>query len=149
MSDTAFRVVEISVSAEEAARRAVVVRQWLAERGLVTLDDDNRVDVVVERVVHHAFGNYDPPSCPGCGAAVDDSAHHDLVEPWFSAGFEGSLTCVSCGLSTLAGDLVGPWGFHVGELAVVFLNWPPLPPVVVAELGAVMGPRPRVVLTRT
>ena len=107
------------------------------------------VDVVAERQVHHALGNYEPPTCPRCGCpAVGEAEHHALIEPWLHERAEPAVRCVACGRSSLAGALLGPWSFHVGELAVVFHNWPPLREEFVAELGAVMGPRTRVVVER-
>ncbi|MFD4637558.1 hypothetical protein ACFWN2_09615 [Lentzea sp. NPDC058436] len=174
MSEHSVRLVEVSLTAAEASRRAPVVTAWLLERGVIAANDswdplmapsefqagpgsssvcssavagpNTGVDVVVERRVHHAGGNYEPPACPGCGSAVPD--HLDLIEPWLCTGVEPSVRC-ACGLSTSAGDLVGVWACHVGELAVVFHNWPVPAPAFVTALSAVMGPRTRVVIGRT
>ncbi|MGW6442125.1 hypothetical protein [Lentzea sp. NPDC055074] len=168
------RLVEVSLSASEASVRSAVVVSWLSARGVVVRTPsrdpliapsefvagprhsavvegsvsgaNTSVDVVVSRLVHHASGNYEPPACPGCGAAVDD--HESLLEPWLHSGVEPLSHC-ACGLSVPAGDLAGRFSFQVGELAVVFHNWPPLLPSFVDELGAVMGPRTRVVVDRT
>lgn len=105
------------------------------------------VDVVAQRVVHHAIANYEPPTCPHCSAAaIDFDDHHALIEPWLYDRVEASVLCVTCGRSTLAGDLEGHWSFQIGDLAVVFHNWPPLADGFVAELGALMGPRTRMVV---
>ncbi|NKE62329.1 hypothetical protein FXN61_38565 [Lentzea sp. PSKA42] len=180
MSEHAIRLVEISLTAEEAERRAAVVASWLLDRGVIVVNENRSlmapsefragprcsaaapeadrwvggghtgVDVVAERRVHHAVENYEPPACPRCGAeAISDSAHHALIEPWLYERVEPSVRCVTCGQSSLVGDLEGRWSFHIGELAVVFHNWPPLFPEFVAELGAVMGPRTRVVVDHT
>jgi hypothetical protein len=107
------------------------------------------IDVVAERIVHHAIGNYEPPTCPHCcSEAIGFDDHHALIEPWLHDRVEACVQCVSCGRSTLVGDLKGRWSFHIGDLAVVFHNWPPLSEEFVAELGAVMGPRTRVVVER-
>jgi hypothetical protein len=106
------------------------------------------VDVVTRRMVHHATGNYSPPTCPCCGCAVGENDHHAVIEPWLYDRVEPSVRCVACGHSALAGDLEGAWSFHIGDLAVVFHNWPPLADAFVASLGAVMGPRTRVVVER-
>ncbi|GGU39282.1 hypothetical protein [Lentzea flava] len=105
------------------------------------------VDVLTQRTVHHATGNYEPPTCPHCGfPAISEEDHHALIEPWLYDRVEASVRCVACGRCVLAGDLEGQWSFHIGDLAVVFHNWPPLADGFVAELGAVMGPRTRVVV---
>lgn len=52
------------------------------------------------------------------------------------------VRCVACGRTSLVGDLAGRWSFHVGDLAVVFHNWPPLHEEFAADLGTVMGPAP-------
>ncbi|MDX8030115.1 hypothetical protein SK803_07820 [Lentzea sp. BCCO 10_0856] len=181
MSEHAIRLVEISLTAAQASRRADVVRTWLLERGVITRNPvrdavmapsefragphrsaaaaeadrwvgggHTGVDVVSERQVHHAFGNYEPPLCPHCAcAAISESDHHALVEPWLYERVEAAVRCVACGRSSLVGDLRGQWSFHIGDLAVVFHNWPPLRDEFVAGLGAVMGPRTRVVVDRT
>jgi hypothetical protein len=175
VSEHSVRLVEVSLTAAEASVRAPVVAEWLLGRGVIVVNAlrdplmapsevqagpwssfvcsgpvggvNSGVDVVVGRRVHHAGGNYEPPACPGCGAPFDD--HHSLVGPWLHSGVEPSARCASCGLSVLAGDLVGRWSFHVGELAVVFHNWPELDPAFVTELSAVLGPRVREVAGRT
>lgn len=180
MSEHAIRLVEISLTADEARSRAAVVTSWLLDRGVITpntardevmapseyragprasvaaLEADRwvggghtGVDVVAERIVHHATGNYEPPACPRCGReAISFGDHHAVIEPWLHDRVEASTQCVACGHTSLVGDLAGNWSFHIGDLAVVFHNWPPLSEEFVAELGAVMGPRTRVVVER-
>lgn len=108
---------------------------------------DTGVDIVVDQIVHHAVENYEPPTCPGCGAeAISFEEHHELLGPWLYHRVEPEVACVACGHTTPAGNLEGSWSFHIGELAVVFNNWPPLTMSFVAELSSVMGPRTRVVI---
>lgn len=162
MSEHAIKLVEISLTAAEARSRAAVVTSWLLDRGVIAPNSardevmapsefragprcsiaapegdrwvgggHTGVDVVAKRTVHHAAGNYEPPECPHCGLpAISDDDHHALIEPWLHDHVEASVRCVACGQSTLAGDLEGRWSFHIGEL------------------GAVMGPRVRVVVER-
>lgn len=105
------------------------------------------VDIVVDRIVHHAIENYEPPTCPDCGAeAISFEDHHELIGPWLYHRVEPEVRCVACGHLSLAGNLEGSWSFHIGDLAVVFNNWPPLTEKFVAELGTVMGPRTRIVI---
>ncbi|MFI6094621.1 hypothetical protein ACIA8G_03655 [Lentzea sp. NPDC051213] len=173
LSTNAIRLIEISLTAEQARSRAVAVTSWLLDRGVITPNWERDaelspsefragpqcaavapgsfghggVDVVVERQVHHAVENYEPPTCPGCGyPAIYFDAHHALIEPWLFERAEASVRCVACGRSSLVGNLGGHWSFHIGDLAVVFHDWPPLTEEFVAELGAVMGPRTRMVI---
>ena len=176
MSEYAVKLVEISLTAAQARHRAPVVTSWLLDRGVITpnLTRDEvmspsefctgpscsvaspeadrwggGIDVIAERTVHHAIGIYEPPTCPHCGCtAISDDDHHALLEPWLYDRVEASVRCVACGRSTLAGDLDCRWSFLIGDLAVVFHNWPPLADEFVAELGAVMGPRTRMVFER-
>ncbi|MEV6239150.1 hypothetical protein [Lentzea sp. NPDC051838] len=180
MSKHAIKLVEISLTADEARSRAVAVTSWLLDRGVIVPNDardevmapsefhagprcswaapeaerwvgggDTGVDVVAERIVHHAVGNYEEPSCPFCSLpAIGFDEHHALVEPWLQDRAEGSVRCVACGRTSLVGDLVGDWSFHIGDLAVVFHSWPPLAGEFVVDLGAVMGPRTRMVVER-
>lgn len=107
------------------------------------------VDILVGRQVHHAAGNYEPPACPHCGAeAIGADDHHALIEPWLHDRVEAPVRCIACGRTSPVGDLDGRWSFHVGDLAVVFHNWPPLHEEFAADLGTVMGPRTRMVLER-
>ncbi|PWK81180.1 hypothetical protein C8D88_11989 [Lentzea atacamensis] len=63
------------------------------------------IDVVAARTVHHATGNYEPPTGPHCGCvAINDDDHHAFIEPWLYDRVEPSVRCVVCGRSTLAGD---------------------------------------------
>jgi hypothetical protein len=179
LSEHAIKQVEISLTATEARRRAVIVTSWLLDRGVIVPNaardsvmapsefragprcsfaaleaerwvggGHTGIDVVAERMVHHAIGNYEPPTCPHCSAAaIDFDDHHALIEPWLYDRVEALVRCVACGRSTLVGDLEG-WSFQVGDLAVVFHNWPPLADEFVASLGARMGPRTRMVVER-
>ena len=103
------------------------------------------VDVVVERVLHHPSGNYEPPACPTCDTVVDEETHHRLVFAWLR-GPEPLLRCDACGGEALVGDWPVEWTFHVGELAVSFSNWPPLEDAFLENLQTRLGPRTRVVL---
>jgi hypothetical protein len=105
---------------------------------------NNGVDVEVERLVHHPYENYEPPTCAKCATAFDEQAHHAGIDPWL-AGHEPTLTCRACGWSALAGDWPATWSVAVGAPAVVFHNWPPLTSSFVAELRGVMGGRTRIV----
>jgi hypothetical protein len=53
--------------------------------------------------------------------------------------------CAVCGHHAPLGDWQGRWTYYVGELAVRFNNWPPLTEGFIADLGAHLGPRWRVV----
>jgi hypothetical protein len=180
VSEHAFRLVEISLTAVEARTHAPAVTSWLLERGVIepnfarsvmapsefragprcssAAPDADRwvgggntgVDVLTERLVHHAVENYEPPACPSCGeVAISDSDHHALIEPWLYDRVEPEVRCVACGQLAAVGDLVGPWSFHIGDLAVVFHNWPPLAPEFVTELSTLMGSRTRLVIDHT
>jgi hypothetical protein len=98
------------------------------------------VDVVVKRELYHPVENYELPRCPHCGVEIDYTYHHDLVEPWLQEA-EPTATCVACGRTALLGDWDGRGAYHVGELAVVFHNWPPLKESFAEELGERLGPR--------
>lgn len=177
VSDDCVTVVEISVGPLEAADRADTVIGWLLDTGVVAENArrdqmwqpsayrpgprvrtaapgwqetdytlaNNGVDVLVERQLYHALSAYVPPACPRCGHRLDEATHESLVEPWLE-GREPAARCDSCGRITPLGDW--PDSCQVGELAVTFHNWPPLAETFVAELGAQMGPRWRVVHER-
>ena len=173
MSEHAVVVVEISQPASQARERALAVTAWLRERGVITRNGsrdevwqpseyvagprvvevapgahggaNSGVDIVVGRELFHPMENYEPPQCPRCRAAIDADAHHDLIEPWLGGG-EPVAACRACACEELVGDWVGEWTFYVGELAVVFHNWPPLTDQFVDELGERLGPRCRMVL---
>lgn len=182
MSESAITVVEISLPAGAAQRRAVELTRWLLDMAVIepnTERDDlwqpseyragpqvlsaapefdlwsrrsrnNGVDVMAGRGLNHPCENYEPPDCPTCNTTLDEETHTSLIEPWL-AGPEPRVTCRTCRTRALLGDWTGhgdkfgQWTFHVGELAVSFNNWPALNPVFLAELGARMGPRWRVV----
>jgi len=177
VSDEAFTVVEISVGALEAIDRAESVARWLLDTGVVgpnpqrdrlrqpsalragpavrraapTWDDayasrtNNGVDVLAERTLFHPIAAYAPPRCPSCQHPLDEELHDRLVRPWLE-GHEPAVTCAHCGATHPLGDW--PDSYQVGELAVRFNNWPPLADDFLAELGAHLGPRWRVVHER-
>ncbi|GLY66795.1 hypothetical protein [Amycolatopsis taiwanensis] len=105
---------------------------------------DNGVDVIPERQVHHAGGNYREPECPGCGTALNTRRHMELIDLWL-AGTEPAVACNQCGIRNLAGDWRGDFGVHVANLVVQFNNWPPLTDRFVGELRERLGPRPRLI----
>lgn len=103
------------------------------------------VDVVVDRQVHHAVENYEPPACPTCSATLDEAAHHDLLENWWSTGREPTVSCRRCGCSALLGEWPSEWPSVVGAPAVVFNNWPQLTGEFLRRLRAHLGGRTEVV----
>ncbi len=103
------------------------------------------VDITANRAVHHPSENYEPPTCPSCGAQIEEGFHHALIEPWLG-GEEPRVRCEACGAEALVGDWTGRWTFQVGELAVRFNNWPPLTTTFMDQLGRRLGDRWRVVL---
>src|SRR6266498_4355504 len=88
---------------------------------------------------------YAPPRCRSCQHPLDEELHDRLVRPWLE-GHEPAVTCAHCGATHPLGDW--PDSYQVGELAVRFNNWPPLADDFLAELGAHLGPRWRVVHER-
>lgn len=120
--------------------RSVTVGGW---RDLA----NNGVDLEVRRQVWHPMGNYEPPSCPACGAVAEEAGHHGIIDDWL-AGTEPGLVCPGCGVVTPAGDWEGEWSFAVGSPAVVFHNWGALRPEFLTSLAAVLAGRTRVVLQR-
>jgi hypothetical protein len=126
-----------------AGPKAVDVAPPLARDHIRTLAN-NGVDFVCERQAHHPIENYEPPPCPSCGVPADAEAHEALVESWLESG-EPPFACPAGGAAHPAGDWVAKFTFHVSELAVRFNNWGHLDPSFLAELGAVLGPRARVV----
>jgi hypothetical protein len=120
LSKHAIRLVEISLTAAEAADRAGVVRAWLLDRGVITSD--------LERDAVLAPSEFRTGPCCSSAAAEAERwvEHHALIEPWLYKRTEAAVRCVACGRSSLVGDLRGQWSFHVGKLTVVFHNWPPL-----------------------
>lgn len=174
VSDDCLTVVEISIGPLEAADRADAVIQWLLDTGVVVANPrrdgvwqpsgyragpqvrtaaptwhdtdytlaNNGVDVLVERQLYHSLGAYVPPACPRCGHRLDETAHEALVGPWLD-GREPEVRCDACDAVAPLGDW--PDSYQIGELAVSFHNWPPLDEAFLAELGARMGARWRVV----
>ncbi len=78
---------------------------------------------------------------------ITPNPDRDLMAP-SEFRVEAPVRCVACGRTSLVGDLDGRWSFHVGDLAAVFHNWPPLHDEFAADLGPAMGPRTRMVLER-
>jgi hypothetical protein len=179
VSEHAIGIVEISHTASQARERAPSVAAWLRDQGVIAINEsrdelwhpseyvagprsaevapdehkrlggtNTGVDIVVERELYHPVENYEPPRCPRCRAAIDSYAHHDMIEPWL-LGEEPVAACSTCGRKELIGDWDGRWTFYVGELAVVFNNWPPLTEPFVDELGQRLGPRWRLVVQHT
>jgi hypothetical protein len=103
---------------------------------------NNGVDIVCARVVHHPLENYEPPTCPACGAEGEEAM--DALEPWLE-GEEPCLDCAACGRSYLLGDAAGWFNAYVAEIAVRFNNWPGLTASFIEDLGELLGPRCRVV----
>ena len=177
MTDDVLTVVEISVDPLTALDRADVVARWLLATGVVVVNparderqqpsalragpavreaapawrdsDDaaanNGVDVLAERTLFHPTEAYVPPHCPSCGHPLGEERHHELLQPWLD-GTEPAVTCAGCGTTRPLGDW--PGSYLVGELAVRFNNWPPLSETFLAELGARLGPRWRLVHER-
>lgn len=174
MGDACVTVVEISIDPLEAADRADGVITWLLDTEVVVPNRhrtsgwqpsayqpgprvrravpswhdadytlvNNGVDVLVERQLYHSLGAYVPALCPACDHPLDESTHEALAQPWLD-GAEPEVTCQQCGAWHPLGDW--PHSFQVGELAVCFNNWPAPCGAFLAELGARMGPRWRVV----
>jgi len=105
---------------------------------------NNGVDIVAERRLHHPIENYDPPPCPTCGAARVDHPVADSFDPWLE-GQELLAVCAGCGESHLLGDWVSAFSWYVAEIAVYFHNWPIIDGAFFEELGALLGPRWRIV----
>jgi hypothetical protein len=177
LSEHSVTVVEISLSALQAADRADEVCRWLTGTGIVVPapkhdgeswtsayragarvhdaapgwpggcpDGPRRgVDILVERTLYRAVDESAHPCCPGCGTPLDEQTQEDLIRPWLGE-VEPRVTCPGCAEPCLLGDWRG--GFQVGELAVRFNNWPELSDEFLARLGALLGPRWRVVHER-
>jgi hypothetical protein len=64
------------------------------------------VDIALGRQVYHPTENYEPPTCPRCGAAIASDDHHELVEPWLD-GKEPMATCATCDGEQSLGDWNG------------------------------------------
>lgn len=179
MSQHSVTIVDLDVRGGEAEKRAVVVRDWLIETGVIvpnTERDDlwqpsafaagpnaalafpgyeadqselgvlanSGVDISSARAIYHPVGNEEPPSCPACGAELDDEENAHILNEWIESG-EPKVGCSSCGVASLIGDWPGEWTYHVGELAVTFNNWPPLSDAFVEDVGRRLGDRWRVV----
>lgn len=126
-----------------AGPKAVEVAPSFAHEHVRTFAN-NGVDFLHERQVHHPMENYEPPSCPSCGVPADGDAHAELIEAWLEGG-EPPFACQTCGTAQPAGDWVGKHSFYVSDLAVRFNNWAYIEASFLARLGALLGPRARVV----
>ena len=106
------------------------------------------VDINTDRQIYHPVENEEPPTCPSCGAELDYDVNPTVLDDWFERG-EPTVTCSSCGISSLIGDWQGEWTYHVGDIAVAFNNWPPLSDSFIEDVGARLGDRWRVVQQHT
>ncbi|MGW6055481.1 hypothetical protein [Streptomyces sp. NPDC055189] len=105
------------------------------------------IDILHHRQVHDAGGNYTPPTCPNCIAALNEDAHLTLIKSWLDRT-EPLVPCENCATAALLGDWTGPWAIHVANLAVRFHNWPPLSDAFILALGDRLGPRCRLIHER-
>lgn len=106
------------------------------------------VDINAERQIYHPVANEEPPTCPSCGAELDDETNVTVLDEWFESG-EPMVSCSSCGASSRIGDWPGEWTYHVGDVAVTFNNWPPLSDAFLQDVGRRLGNRWRVVKQHT
>ncbi|NJC71748.1 hypothetical protein HC031_18775 [Planosporangium thailandense] len=103
---------------------------------------DNGVEILVERELYRDTSEHDAPACPDCGYELPEATLETLIRPWLD-GDEPRVTCSGCGAARPLGEW--PDGYLVGELAVRFVNWPPLSEAFLADLGSRMGPRWRTI----
>lgn len=102
----------------------------------------NGVEILVERELYRDTSPHGGPACPDCGYELPETTLEGLIRPWLD-GDEPQLGCAACGATRPLGEW--PDGYLVGELAVRFVNWPPLSSAFLADLGSRMGPRWRAI----
>lgn len=175
MSEHAITVVELSLSAAEAAQRAHLARQWLLNTGVIVgnpkpdelwnpceflagpqvqgiaceTDVDRRLwNTGVEVLCERQLHHpIENYEPPGCPRCATPLAEdvHTALIETWIEQGEPSTSCGACSHAALLGDWPGQWTYYVAELAVRFNNWPPLTDAFIADLGTHLGPRWRVV----
>ena len=109
----------------------------------------NEVDIEVER---GCWVPAEPPwtlACPACGVEFEpEEPFAEAIGEWYDGHSEGPAPCPACGHIQSIVDWDGPAPHAVGELALTFMNWPPLSDRFIARVGYVLSHRVRVVRTR-
>jgi hypothetical protein len=179
MSESAIIVAELSVSAQDAARRASALAEWLLHRGIIQVNahrDPLRHPsqyIAGPNVIQAAPGfdhmaglhnngvdimsqrqAHDPGGNyepPTCPTCGNplDEDTHFELIGPWLDRAEPEVTCTRCNSSALLGDWPGQWAIHVANLAARFNNWPALADDFTRDLGDRLGPRSRLIFQRT
>jgi hypothetical protein len=176
VSENAITLVELDVTPNVAAQRALAITDWLLAEGIVVrnptpddlwqpsallpgpkaggvapdawqfLDLANRGVDVIAKRDIHHPIENYEP--PPCPVCRTplDPDVHYSLVEDWMAGTEPGVTCQSCGQTNRIGDWVHQFTFYIGNLAVRFNNWTPLSEKFAADLGSHIGSRWRLVL---
>ncbi|MET8537260.1 hypothetical protein ABZV67_37075 [Streptomyces sp. NPDC005065] len=178
MSDSAIIIAELTVSVDEAPRRAATAAAWLLDQLIIQPNDQpdplwrpsryvpGSDAAAAVRDVRHNTGPigdgidvldqrqiHDPGgnyTSPACPNCTTplDEDAHITLIKTWLDRTEPLVTCENCATATLLGDWRGPWAIHIANLAVRFNNWPLLSETFIHDLGDRLGPRCRLIHKR-
>jgi uncharacterized C2H2 Zn-finger protein len=104
--------------------------------------DVNGVEIAVGRRVFDAGADGIALRCDRCGHGFEPGdAWIEAVGAWAGGDDGATFACPRCGEARPLADWRGPWAWGLGELGIVFWNWPPLSERFVRALADVLGHR--------